>query len=55
MLLVLFGGQMISVGLVAEVILRRTIGESDKYSIAERRGAIERRDLAAQIERQTIG
>ena len=52
MLLVLFGGQMISVGLVAEVILRRTIGESDKYSIAERSGAIERRDLARAIERQ---
>ncbi|MEQ8410970.1 MAG: glycosyltransferase family 2 protein [Erythrobacter sp.] len=52
MLLVLFGGQMISVGLVAEVILRRTIVERDKYSIAERSGAIERRELARAAERR---
>lgn len=35
MLLVLFGGQMITVGLLGELILRRTIGERDKYSIRE--------------------
>ncbi|AOL24180.1 Glycosyltransferase [Erythrobacter litoralis] len=52
MLLVLFGGQMISVGLVAEVILRRTIGERDKYSIAERLGSIQRRELQHEVERQ---
>ena len=54
MLLVLFGGQMISVGLVAEVILRRTINEGDKYSVAERLGAVERRELAAEIQRQLV-
>ena len=54
MLLVLFGGQMISVGLVAEVILRRTIDEGDKYSVAERLGAVERRELAAEIQRQLV-
>lgn len=34
-LLVLAGGQMIGVGLLAELILKRTIVEGDKYSIAE--------------------
>jgi len=46
MLLVLFGGQMIGVGLVAEIVLRRTIAEDDKYSIAERFGGALERDLA---------
>ncbi|MEE4537981.1 MAG: glycosyltransferase family 2 protein [Erythrobacter sp.] len=45
MLLVLFGGQMISVGLVAEIVLRRSITEEDKYAIAERTGAVLARDL----------
>ena len=34
-LMVLAGGQMIGVGLLAELILKRTIVEADKYSIAE--------------------
>ncbi len=54
MLLVLFGGQMISVGLVAEVVLRRTIDEGDKYSVAERSGGIVKRDINAQIAKQLI-
>jgi hypothetical protein len=50
MLLVLFGGQMITVGLLGELILRRTIGEADKYSVAESQGAVFRRELPrAQI------
>ena len=52
MLLVLFGGQMVSVGLVAEVILRRTIVETDKYSIAERCGAIAARELREHVEQE---
>lgn len=52
MLLVLFGGQMISVGLVAEVVLRRTIDEKDKYSIAERSGAVLQRDLSKWVEHE---
>jgi hypothetical protein len=39
MLLVLGGGQMIGVGLLGELILAGTIGEKDKYAIAERSGA----------------
>lgn len=39
-LMVLGGGQMIGVGLLGELILKRTISEADKYSIAERSGAI---------------
>lgn len=49
MLLMLFGGQMISVGLVAEVILRRTIRENDKYSVAEKSGAIFQREIIGEI------
>lgn len=52
MLLVLFGGQMISVGLVAEVVLRRTIDEKDKYSIGERSGAVVEREISAHIARE---
>lgn len=52
MLLILFGGQMISVGLVAEVVLRRSIGEADKYSVAERSGALVERDLDNHVQRQ---
>jgi len=40
MLLVLFGGQMVGVGLLGELVLRKTISQTDKYSIAERRGII---------------
>jgi len=35
MLLVLAGGQLIGVGLLGELILARTIGENDKYAVAE--------------------
>lgn len=49
MLLVLFGGQMIGVGLLGELILRRTIGEGDKYSVAENHGAAFRRELPVRV------
>jgi glycosyltransferase involved in cell wall biosynthesis len=39
MLLVLFGGQMVTVGLLGELILNRTIGERDKYSLGQCEGA----------------
>ena len=52
MLLVLFGGQMISVGLVAEIVLKRSIGECDKYSIAERSGAIVERELSDHVRKE---
>jgi glycosyltransferase involved in cell wall biosynthesis len=48
-LLVLFGGQMIGVGLLGELILRRTIGENDKYSIAETSGSAFRRELPLRV------
>jgi glycosyltransferase involved in cell wall biosynthesis len=53
-LLLLFGGQMISVGLVAEVVLRRTITEDDKYSIAEKSGALQQRELAACVAKELV-
>jgi glycosyltransferase involved in cell wall biosynthesis len=37
---VLAGGQLVSVGLLGELILSRTITENDKYAMAETRGAI---------------
>lgn len=40
MLGVLSGGQLIGTGLVAELLLKRTVDEADKYSIAERHGAL---------------
>lgn len=43
-LLVLGGGQMIGVGLLAELLLKRTIGEKDKYSIAEKKGPVAQED-----------
>jgi glycosyltransferase involved in cell wall biosynthesis len=46
MLLVLTGGQLIGVGLLGELILARTIGEADKYAIAERHGNVAERELA---------
>lgn len=49
MLLVLFGGQMVTVGLLGELILRRTIGESDKYSIRDYSGAAFRRELPVRV------
>ncbi len=49
MLLVLFGGQLITVGLLGELVLRRTIAENDKYSICERSGAAFRRELPVSI------
>jgi glycosyltransferase involved in cell wall biosynthesis len=49
MLLMLFGGQMITVGLLGELILRRTIGENDKYSIRETAGAAFRRELPITV------
>ncbi|WP_336980189.1 glycosyltransferase family 2 protein [Altererythrobacter fulvus] len=49
MLLVLFGGQMITVGLLGELILRRTIGERDKYSLSECSGAAFRRELPISV------
>ncbi len=49
MLLVLFGGQLITVGLLGELILRRTIAENDKYSVCERSGAAFRRELPVSI------
>lgn len=52
MLLVLFGGQMISVGLVAEIVLKRSITEGDKYSVAERSGAIVERELSARVSQE---
>lgn len=52
MLLVLFGGQMISVGLVAEIVLKRSITEGDKYSISERSGAIVERELNERVARE---
>ena len=54
MLLVLFGGQMITVGLLGELILHRTIGERDKYSLGTCEGAIaEENDLPAVIRQLT--
>ncbi len=49
MLLVLFGGQMITVGLLGELILRRTIGEDDKYSIRDCTGAVLRGELSVNV------
>ncbi|MBO9600875.1 MAG: glycosyltransferase family 2 protein [Novosphingobium sp.] len=49
MLLVLFGGQMITVGLLGELILRRTIGEADKYSIRDCSGAAFRREFPVSV------
>lgn len=48
-LLVLFGGQMISVGLLAEVVLRQTIGERCKYSIAERTGGVTLENITQEL------
>jgi hypothetical protein len=48
-LLVLFGGQMVTVGLLGELVLRRTIGEGDKYSVAETAGVAFRRELPVTI------
>jgi glycosyltransferase involved in cell wall biosynthesis len=42
MLLVLFGSQLVGVGLLGELVLSRTIGESDKYAVRES-------DFAAEI------
>jgi hypothetical protein len=53
MLSVLFGGQMIGVGLLGELILRRTIGEADKYSVAESRGSAFRRELPVTVLART--
>jgi glycosyltransferase involved in cell wall biosynthesis len=39
MLLMLFGGQFISTGLIAELVLSRSIQEGDKYDIRDRVGA----------------
>ncbi|MCR2835035.1 glycosyltransferase family 2 protein [Parerythrobacter lacustris] len=49
MLLVLAGGQLIGVGLLGELILARTIGEKDKYAIAEKSGAVADRELERRI------
>jgi glycosyltransferase involved in cell wall biosynthesis len=53
-LLVLFGGQLITVGLLGELILRRTIGEADKYSIAEKSGRILDRELSRSIAETVV-
>ena len=49
MLFVLFGGQMVTVGLLGELVLRRTIGEGDKYSVAETVGGAFGRELPMTI------
>jgi glycosyltransferase involved in cell wall biosynthesis len=41
MLLVLFGGQFISTGLIAELVLSRSVSEADKYEIRERVGRLQ--------------
>jgi glycosyltransferase involved in cell wall biosynthesis len=38
MLLMLFGGQLISTGLIAELVLSRSVAEVDKYAIKDRVG-----------------
>ena len=38
MLLMLFGGQLISTGLIAELVLSRSVVEADKYAIRDRVG-----------------
>lgn len=40
MLMILSGGQLIGTGLLAELLLKRTVDEADKYSISERRGKV---------------
>ncbi|MGV8834232.1 MAG: glycosyltransferase family 2 protein [Devosia sp.] len=40
MLLMLFGGQLISTGLIAELVLSRSIAEADKYAIRDRVGGV---------------
>lgn len=49
MLLFLTGGQLIGVGLLGELILARTIGEKDKYAIAEYAGAAAVRAIEQEI------
>lgn len=49
MLMVLFGGQMITVGLLGELMLRRTIREDDKYSIRDCSGPAFRLELSASM------
>jgi glycosyltransferase involved in cell wall biosynthesis len=49
-LMVLAGGQLIGVGLLGELVLKRTISEHDKYSIAELSGALEMRAIERQLE-----
>lgn len=49
MLLVLFGGQMITVGLLGELMLSRTIGEKDKYAVRSATGAAFRRELPVRV------
>ena len=39
-LLILFGGQLVSAGLLGELFLRRTISEKDKYAIREVSGSL---------------
>jgi len=40
MLLMLFGGQLISTGLIAELVLSRSVAEADKYAIRDRVGGV---------------
>ena len=49
MLLLLAGGQLIGVGLLGELILARTIGENDKYAIAESSAAAARSQTLQEI------
>ncbi len=49
-LAVVSGGQLIGTGLLAELLLKRTVDEADKYSIAERSGALFDRDAEATIK-----
>lgn len=45
MLLILFGGQLITTGLIAELVLWRSVSETDKYSIRDRVGAAAQQKL----------
>ena len=49
LLLVLAGGQLIGVGLLGELILARTIGENDKYALAEKSGPVADREFMRTV------
>ena len=51
MLLVLFGSQLVGVGLLGELMLARTIGEGDKYAIREQLVGVD----VAKADAETVG